>query len=143
MDSTWINTIQNTDKRFTDVVGCDEAKQELRDVVDFLSNPDKFKDMGARLPRGVLLVGEPGVGKTLLAKAVAGEANVPFYSVSGSEFDEMFVGVGAKRVRELFEEAKRNSPCIIFIDEMRRCSWQTNDFTAASVRQPNRESDAE
>lgn len=118
MDSTWVNSIQSSDKRFADVVGCDEAKQELTDVVDFLANPDKFKDIGARLPRGVLLVGEPGVGKTLLAKAVAGEAQVPFYSVSGSEFDEMFVGVGAKRVRELFEEAKRNAPCIIFIDEM-------------------------
>merc|ERR1712083_183264 len=103
---------------FDDVKGCDEAKQELRDVVEFLMNPDKFSALGGKLPKGVLLVGPPGTGKTLLARAVAGEAGVPFFSVSGSEFVEMFVGVGASRVRDLFAQAKKNAPCIIFIDEI-------------------------
>ena len=104
--------------RFTDVAGSDEAKQELEEIVDFLKNPDKFKKLGGRIPKGVLLQGPPGTGKTLLAKAVAGEADVPFLFMSGSEFVEMFVGVGASRVRELFEQAKRASPCVIFIDEI-------------------------
>ena len=103
---------------FNDVAGVDEEKQELQEIVDFLKNPRKFTDMGARIPKGVLLVGHPGTGKTLLAKAVAGEAGVPFFIISGSDFVEMFVGVGASRVRDLFEQAKRNSPCIIFIDEI-------------------------
>ena len=103
---------------FADVAGIDEEKEELQEIVEFLKNPRKFTDMGARIPKGVLLVGEPGTGKTLLAKAVAGEAGVPFFIISGSDFVEMFVGVGASRVRDLFEEAKRNSPCIIFIDEI-------------------------
>jgi len=103
---------------FTDVAGVDEAKQELAEVVEFLKYPDKFAALGARIPRGVLLVGPPGTGKTLLSRAVAGEAGVPFFSISGSEFVEMFVGVGASRVRDLFDQAKRNSPCIIFIDEI-------------------------
>jgi len=103
---------------FADVAGTDEAKEEVQEVVDFLKSPQKFRTLGARIPRGVLLVGPPGTGKTLLAKAIAGEANVPFYSISGSEFVEMFVGVGAARVRDLFEQAKRNSPCIIFMDEI-------------------------
>ncbi|TSC56112.1 MAG: cell division protease FtsH [Parcubacteria group bacterium Gr01-1014_18] len=103
---------------FKDVAGAHEAKEELREVVEFLTNPKKFIDMGAKVPRGVLLMGSPGTGKTLLAKAVAGEANVPFFSISGSEFVEMFVGVGASRVRDLFKKAKKNSPCIIFIDEI-------------------------
>ncbi|MCD6358728.1 MAG: ATP-dependent zinc metalloprotease FtsH [Dehalococcoidia bacterium] len=103
---------------FTDVAGMDESKQELEEVVDFLKQPGKFLALGARIPRGVLLVGLPGTGKTLLAKAVAGEAGVPFFSISGSEFVEMFVGVGASRVRDLFEQAKRNAPAIIFIDEI-------------------------
>ena len=103
---------------FGDVAGNDEAKQELTEVVEFLKEPEKFAALGARIPKGVLLVGPPGTGKTLMAKAVSGEAGVPFFSISGSEFVEMFVGVGASRVRDLFEQAKRNSPCIIFIDEI-------------------------
>ena len=103
---------------FKDVAGQDEAKESLQEVVDFLHNPAKYAAIGAKLPKGALLVGPPGTGKTLLAKAVAGEAHVPFFSLSGSEFVEMFVGVGASRVRDLFEEAKKNAPCIIFIDEI-------------------------
>ncbi len=103
---------------FMDVAGVDEAKEELEEVVEFLKYPEKFVALGARIPRGVLLVGPPGTGKTLLARAVAGEAGVPFFSISGSEFVEMFVGVGASRVRDLFEQAKRNAPCIVFIDEI-------------------------
>lgn len=103
---------------FADVAGVDEAKSELAEVVEFLKEPEKFTSLGARIPKGVLLVGPPGTGKTLLARAVAGEANVPFFSISGSEFVEMFVGVGASRVRDLFEQAKRNSPCIVFVDEV-------------------------
>ncbi|MEZ4658419.1 MAG: ATP-dependent zinc metalloprotease FtsH [Caldilineaceae bacterium] len=103
---------------FDDVAGSDEAKEELEEVVEFLKEPQKFAALGARIPKGVLLVGPPGTGKTLMAKAVSGEAGVPFFSISGSEFVEMFVGVGASRVRDLFEQAKRNSPCIIFIDEI-------------------------
>jgi cell division protease FtsH len=103
---------------FADVAGCDEAKEELHEIVEFLKEPEKFVTFGARIPKGVLLVGSPGTGKTLLAKAVSGEAGVPFFSIAGSEFVEMFVGVGASRVRDLFEQAKRNSPCIIFIDEI-------------------------
>jgi cell division protease FtsH len=103
---------------FEDVAGVDEAKQELQEVVEFLKYPEKFSTVGARIPRGVLLVGPPGTGKTLLARAVAGEAGVPFFSISGSEFVEMFVGVGASRVRDLFDQAKRNAPCIVFIDEI-------------------------
>ena len=103
---------------FADVAGADEAKEEVQEVVDFLKSPQKFQALGGHIPRGVLLVGPPGTGKTLLAKAIAGEANVPFYSISGSEFVEMFVGVGAARVRDLFEQAKRNAPCIVFVDEI-------------------------
>ena len=103
---------------FEDVAGADEAKEELREVVEFLKEPEKFVQLGARIPKGVLLVGSPGTGKTLLAKAVAGEAGVPFFSISGSEFVEMFVGVGASRVRDLFDQAKRHSPCIVFVDEI-------------------------
>jgi cell division protease FtsH len=103
---------------FNDVAGVDEAKTELQEVVEFLKYPEKFNSLGARIPRGVLLVGPPGTGKTLLARAVAGEAGVPFFSISGSEFVEMFVGVGASRVRDLFDQAKRNSPCIVFVDEI-------------------------
>ena len=103
---------------FLDVAGVDEAKEELQEVVEFLKYPEKFVALGARIPRGVLLVGPPGTGKTLLARAVAGEAGVPFFSISGSEFVEMFVGVGASRVRDLFDQAKRNSPCIVFVDEI-------------------------
>ncbi|MBI4301812.1 MAG: ATP-dependent metallopeptidase FtsH/Yme1/Tma family protein, partial [Chloroflexi bacterium] len=103
---------------FSDVAGAEEAKQELQEVVEFLKYPEKFAALGARIPRGVLLVGPPGTGKTLLGRAVAGEAGVPFYSISGSEFVEMFVGVGASRVRDLFDQAKRNAPCIVFIDEI-------------------------
>ncbi len=103
---------------FNDVAGVDEEKEELEEIVEFLKSPKKFTDMGARIPKGVLLVGQPGTGKTLLAKAVAGEAGVPFFIISGSDFVEMFVGVGASRVRDLFEQAKKNAPCIIFIDEI-------------------------
>jgi cell division protease FtsH len=103
---------------FADVAGCDEAKEEVHELVDFLRNPKQFQSLGGRIPRGVLLVGPPGTGKTLLAKAVAGEAQVPFFTISGSDFVEMFVGVGAARVRDMFENAKKNAPCIIFIDEI-------------------------
>ncbi len=106
------------DVTFADVAGTDEAKEEVQEVVEFLKSPQKFQTLGGRIPRGVLLVGPPGTGKTLLAKAIAGEAKVPFFSISGSEFVEMFVGVGAARVRDLFEQAKRNAPCLIFIDEI-------------------------
>ena len=104
--------------RFADVAGCDEAKEEVQEVVDFLRDPSRFQRLGGHIPRGILLVGSPGTGKTLLAKAIAGEAGVPFFSISGSDFVEMFVGVGAARVRDMFENAKKNSPCIIFIDEI-------------------------
>ena len=104
--------------KFSDVAGCEEAISELTEIRDFLSNPDKFRRVGARVPAGVLLYGPPGTGKTLLARAVAGEAGVPFYSISGSDFVEMFVGVGASRVRDLFAKAKENSPAIIFVDEI-------------------------
>ena len=103
---------------FFDVAGVPEAKQELEEVVEFLKYPERFQALGARIPSGVLLVGPPGTGKTLLARAVAGEAGVPFFSISGSEFVEMFVGVGASRVRDLFDQAKRHSPCIVFVDEI-------------------------
>ena len=103
---------------FSDVAGVEEAKEELVEVVEFLKYPEKFAALGARIPRGVLLVGPPGTGKTLLSRAVAGEAGVPFFSISGSEFVEMFVGVGASRVRDLFDQAKRNAPCIVFVDEI-------------------------
>src|SRR2546421_11717873 len=103
---------------FQDVAGVDEAKEELREIIDFLKDPQKFQKLGGKIPKGVLLVGPPGTGKTLLAKAIAGEANVPFFSISGSDFVEMFVGVGASRVRDLFEQGKKNAPCIVFIDEI-------------------------
>ena len=112
------NGAEKTKVTFDDVAGVDEEKEELEEIVEFLKTPKKFTDMGARIPKGVLLVGQPGTGKTLLAKAVAGEAGVPFFSISGSEFVEMFVGVGASRVRDLFEQAKKNAPSIIFIDEI-------------------------
>ena len=104
--------------RFKDVAGCDEAKEEVQEIVDFLRDPSKYQRLGGRIPRGILLVGSPGTGKTLLAKAIAGEAGVPFFTISGSDFVEMFVGVGAARVRDMFETAKKNAPCIIFIDEI-------------------------
>ncbi len=111
-------TKEHTNISFDDVAGIDEAKEEVGEIIEFLSNPRKFQNIGGRIPRGVLLVGQPGCGKTLLAKAIAGEADVPFYSISGSDFVEMFVGVGASRVRDLFKSAKENSPCIIFLDEI-------------------------
>src|ERR1700758_1661725 len=103
---------------FQDVAGVDEAKEELREIIEFLKDPPKFQKLGGKIPKGVLLVGPPGTGKTLLAKAIAGEANVPFFSISGSDFVEMFVGVGASRVRDLFEQGKKHAPCIIFMDEI-------------------------
>ena len=103
---------------FKDVAGVDEAKEELHEIIEFLREPQKFQKLGGRIPKGVLLVGPPGTGKTLLARAIAGEASVPFFSISGSDFVEMFVGVGASRVRDLFEQGKKNAPCIIFIDEI-------------------------
>lgn len=121
--------------RLTDVHGCDEVKEELAEVVEFLRNPEKFSDLGAKLPKGVLLVGPPGTGKTLLARAVAGEAGVPFFYMSGSEFDEIYVGVGAKRVRELFEAAKAKSPAIIFIDELDAIGGKRNPRDPAHAKQ--------
>jgi cell division protease FtsH len=103
---------------FKDVAGCDEAKDEVRELVDFLKDPKKFQNLGGRIPKGVLMVGSPGTGKTLLAKAIAGEADVPFFNISGSDFVEMFVGVGASRVRDMFEQGRKNAPCLIFIDEI-------------------------
>ena len=111
-------TAQQKKATFKDVAGIDEAKEELYEIIDFLKDPQKFQKLGGRIPKGVLLVGPPGTGKTLLARAIAGEANVPFFSISGSDFVEMFVGVGASRVRDLFEQGKKNAPCIIFIDEI-------------------------
>ncbi len=113
-----INPDEKNAKRFHDVAGLKEEKEELEEIVDFLANPGKYTDVGARIPKGIILVGPPGTGKTLLAKAVAGEAGVPFFSLSGSDFVEMFVGVGASRVRDMFAEAKKNAPCIVFIDEI-------------------------
>ncbi|KAG6040164.1 hypothetical protein E4U41_001389 [Claviceps citrina] len=121
--------------RFNDVHGCDEAKEELQEVVEFLKNPENFSDLGAKLPKGVLLVGPPGTGKTLLARAVAGEAGVPFFYMSGSEFDEVFVGVGAKRVRDLFTAAKNKSPSIIFIDELDAIGGKRNPRDQAHAKQ--------
>jgi ATP-dependent metalloprotease len=121
--------------RFSDVHGCDEAKEELQELVEFLKNPEKFSTLGGKLPKGVLLVGPPGTGKTLLARAVAGEAGVPFFFMSGSEFDEVYVGVGAKRVRELFAGAKAKSPSIVFIDELDAIGGKRNARDAAYVKQ--------
>lgn len=104
--------------KFSDVAGEDEAKENLQEIVDYLHDPNKYKTIGASMPKGVLLVGPPGTGKTMLAKAVAGESNVPFFSISGSEFVEMFVGMGASKVRDLFKQAKEKAPCIVFIDEI-------------------------
>merc|ERR1712091_812489 len=115
---TEIQMVPDTGVTFDDVAGCDGAKLELAEVVDFLKQPEAYTKNGCRIPRGVILDGPPGTGKTLLAKAVAGEAGVPFISISGSEFVEMFVGVGASRVRDLFGQAKKNAPCIVFIDEI-------------------------
>jgi ATP-dependent metalloprotease len=126
---------ENQKARFNDVHGCDEAKEELQELVDFLRNPDKFSNLGGKLPKGVLLVGPPGTGKTLLARAVAGEAGVPFFFMSGSEFDEVYVGVGAKRVRDLFNAAKAKSPSIVFIDELDAIGGKRNSRDATYVRQ--------
>src|SRR5699024_10715683 len=125
---------QNKKKvRFEDVAGAEEEKQELIEVVDFLKEPRRFDRIGARIPKGVLLVGPPGTGKTLIARAVAGEAGVPFFSISGSDFVEMFVGVGASRVRDLFENAKKNSQCIIFIDEIDAVGRQRGDGLGGGI----------
>lgn len=116
----------DTGVNFESVAGVDEAKEELTEIVDFLKTPQRFAELGAKVPGGALLIGPPGTGKTLLAKAVAGEAGVPFYSTSASEFVEMFVGVGASRVRDLFTDAKKNAPCIVFIDELDSVGRQRN-----------------
>src|SRR5579863_4096372 len=113
-----LHTSQQKKVTFKDVAGVEEAKNELQEIIEFLREPQKFQKLGGRIPKGVLLIGSPGTGKTLLARAVAGEANVPFFSISGSDFVEMFVGVGASRVRDLFEQGKKNAPCIVFIDEI-------------------------
>src|SRR5579872_4773320 len=111
-----LHSSQQKKVTFKDVAGVEEAKEELQEIIEFLREPQKFQKLGGRIPKGVLLVGSPGTGKTLLARAIAGEANVPFFSISGSDFVEMFVGVGASRVRDLFEQGKKNAPCIVFID---------------------------
>src|SRR5205085_4524200 len=121
--------LNNQQKRvtFKDVAGVEEAKEELQEIIEFLKEPQKFQKLGGRIPKGVLMMGPPGTGKTLLARAIAGEANVPFFSISGSDFVEMFVGVGASRVRDLFEQGKKNAPCIIFIDEIDAVGRQRGD----------------
>ena len=126
---------QHQTVRFTDVHGCDEAKEELQELVEFLKNPEKFSTLGGKLPKGVLLVGPPGTGKTLLARAVAGEAGVPFFFMSGAEFDEIYVGVGAKRVRDLFSNARAKAPAIIFIDELDAIGGKRNERDPAYVKQ--------
>jgi ATP-dependent metalloprotease len=126
---------QHQTVRFSDVHGCDEAKDELQELVEFLTNPERFSSLGGKLPKGVLLVGPPGTGKTLLARAVAGESGVPFFYMSGSEFDEVYVGVGAKRVRELFNQARAKAPAIIFIDELDAIGAKRNERDAAYVKQ--------
>jgi cell division protease FtsH len=120
---------------FADVAGVDEAKEDVQELVEFLRDPSRFQKLGGRIPRGVLMVGQPGTGKTLLAKAIAGEAKVPFFSISGSDFVEMFVGVGASRVRDMFDQAKKQSPCIIFIDEIDagRSSSGRGDLAAVTM----------
>lgn len=119
--------------KFSDVAGEDEAKENLTEIVDYLHNPDKYKKIGASMPKGLLLVGPPGTGKTMLAKAVAGEANVPFFSMSGSEFVEMFVGMGASKVRDLFQQAKEKAPCIVFIDEIDAIGKSVTDRSAETM----------
>lgn len=126
---------QHQTVRFSDVHGCDEAKEELQELVEFLKNPDKFSNLGGKLPKGVLLVGPPGTGKTLLARAVAGESGVPFFFMSGAEFDEIYVGVGAKRVRDLFNNARAKAPAIIFIDELDAIGGKRNERDPAYVKQ--------
>lgn len=126
---------QHQKTRFSDVHGCDEAKEELQELVDFLKDPERFSTLGGKLPKGVLLMGPPGTGKTLLARAVAGEAGVPFFFMSGSEFDEIYVGVGAKRIRELFQQAREKAPSIVFIDELDAVGGKRNERDAAYVKQ--------
>jgi len=123
---------------FADVAGVDEAKEEVTELVDFLRDPGKFQNLGGKIPRGVLMVGSPGTGKTLLAKAIAGEAKVPFFTISGSDFVEMFVGVGASRVRDMFEQAKKHAPCIIFIDEIDAVGRHRGAGWAADMMNGNR-----
>ena len=125
---------------FDDVAGMEEAKEELQEIVEFLKNPEKFQAVGGRIPKGVLLVGPPGTGKTLLARAVAGEAGVPFFSISGSEFIQMFVGVGASRVRDMFKKAKKHAPCIMFIDEIDAVGRIAAPASAAATTSASRRS---
>jgi cell division protease FtsH len=124
----------NNTVTFADVAGCEEAKEEVSELVEFLRDPSKFQKLGGRIPRGVLMVGNPGTGKTLLARAIAGEAKVPFFSISGSDFVEMFVGVGAARVRDMFENAKKHAPCIVFIDEIDAAPASAAATTSANRR---------
>src|SRR6516165_6463864 len=126
------------DAHFDDVAGVEEAKAELQEIIDFLKNPQKYQKLGGRIPKGVLVVGPPGTGKTLLARAVAGEAGAPFFSISGSEFVEMFVGVGASRVRDLFDQAKKNSPCIVFVDEIDAVGRQRGAGLDPALLRPGR-----
>uniref|UniRef100_A0A8C9H7P5 AAA+ ATPase domain-containing protein n=1 Tax=Piliocolobus tephrosceles TaxID=591936 RepID=A0A8C9H7P5_9PRIM len=126
--------VENVKVTLDDVKGCDEVKQELEEIIDYLKNSDKFTKIGAKLPKGILLSGEPGTGKTLIARAIAGEANVPFLQASGSEFEEMFVGVGARRIRELFQTAKKHAPCIVFIDEIDAVGSKRSNRDNSAVR---------
>ncbi len=137
---TRLGSDEKNKKTFADVAGCDEEKEELSEIVDFLKDPKAYTEMGARIPKGVLLVGPPGTGKTLLAKAVAGEAGVQFLSISGSDFVEMYVGVGAGRVRDLFDQAKKVAPAIIFIDEIDAVGRQRGAASAADTTSASRPS---
>ena len=135
-----LHSSQQKKVTFKDVAGVDEAKEELQEIIEFLREPQKFQKLGGRIPKGVLLIGAPGTGKTLLARAIAGEANVPFFSISGSDFVEMFVGVGASRVRDLFEQGKKNAPCIVFIDEIDAVGRHRERDSAAATTNANRRS---
>merc|ERR1719183_428359 len=134
MNSKKVVPVEDTGTTFEDVKGCDEVKDELQEIIQYLKDPDRFTRLGAKLPKGLLMSGPPGTGKTLLARAIAGEAGVPFMAASGSEFEEMFVGVGARRIRDLFTEARKHAPCIVFIDELDAVGSKRSNRDNTAVR---------